>query len=168
MTIIGIDPGLTGAVAILCNGVLAIFDTPTECIKKGKSNKQEFLPAEMASIFSAVRGQECCCFIEKVGAMPGQGVSSMFGFGKGYGMWIGILAALRIPYTLVTPQAWKKALMQGLSDKDASRGRAQQLFPEYSEFFKLKKHNGRADAALIAEHGRRLSNSEAVLKRERG
>jgi hypothetical protein len=92
----------------------------------------------------------------------------MFGFGKGYGMWIGIVAALEIPYTLVTPQAWKKELMQGIKDKDAGRLRAMQLFPAYNEWLVRKRDIGRADALLIAEYGRRQLKGGPVLKRRSG
>lgn len=155
--IIGIDPGQTGAVAILVHGICVnVFDTPTEQVKKGKGTKTEYLPAQMADILR-LHAKGSHCFIEKVGAMPGQGVTSMFGFGKGFGLWLGILAALQIPYTLVTPQAWKKDIMQGLGDKDAARGRAQQLHPEASDWISRKKDIGRADALLVAEYGRRIS-----------
>ena len=155
--IIGIDPGQTGAVAILYgDSGVTIWDTPTEIVKKGKGTKTEYLPAEMAALLY-VLPSGCHCYLEKVGAMPGQGVTSMFNFGKGYGLWIGILAALNIPYTLVTPQAWKKDIMAGQSDKDAARGRAQQLFPKVASQLSRKKDIGRADALLIAEYGRRLS-----------
>ena len=160
MDIIGIDPGITGAVAcIYKNGTVAIWDTPSIEVKKGKKRKNEYLPAEMAKLLFDLYGgpdfDPMHAFIEQVGAMPNQGVTSMFNFGKGYGMWIGILAALEIPYTFVTPQKWKKELMQGMSDKDASRLRAQQLYPTISDQLKLKKHDGRAEAILIAEYGRR-------------
>jgi len=152
--IIGIDPGQTGAVAIIGDDRCYVLDTPTETVKKGKGTKTEYLPAEMVQMLKGFKNAHC--FIEKVGAMPGQGVTSMFNFGKGFGLWIGILAALEIPYTLVTPQAWKKAMMQGIGDKDAARGRAQQLFPSKSKELSRKKDIGRADALLIAEYGRRL------------
>ena len=160
MDIIGIDPGITGAVACIHkNGEAAIWDTPFIEIKKGKKKKNDYLPAEMARIVEKLDDNldddPVHAFIEQVGAMPNQGVTSMFNFGKGYGMWIGILAALEIPYTFVTPQAWKKELMQGISDKNASRLRAQQLYPSISDQLKLKKHDGRAEALLIAEYGRR-------------
>lgn len=155
--IIGIDPGQTGAVAAIypTGGHVVLVDAPVEMVKKGKGSKTEYLPAEMARIISEFSPSHC--YIEKVGAMPGQGVTSMFNFGKGYGLWIGILAALGIPYTLVTPQAWKKEIMQGVGDKDAARGRAQQLFPSMASQLSRKKDIGRADALLIAEYGRRLS-----------
>ena len=79
----------------------------------------------------------------------------MFNFGKGFGLWLGILAGLGIPHTLVTPQAWKKEMMQGMGDKDAARIRAQELFPHCVDSLSRKKDIGRADALLIAEYGRR-------------
>jgi crossover junction endodeoxyribonuclease RuvC len=160
MTIIGIDPGQTGAVAaIFPDGKVMLIDTPTEIQKKGKGSKTEYLPSNMAGVLRPLLNDPfgVHCYIEKVGAMPGQGVTSMFGFGKGFGLWLGILAALNIPYTLVTPQAWKKLMMMGQSDKDAARGRAQQLFPHVAGLMTRKKDIGRADALLIAEYGRRIS-----------
>jgi crossover junction endodeoxyribonuclease RuvC len=95
--------------------------------------------------------------IEKVGAMPKQGVASVFTFGYGFGVWIGALAALEIPYQLVTPQAWKKLLMAGEpKEKDASRVVARRMWPSQTEeSLSRKKDHGRADAALLAEYGRR-------------
>ena len=85
--------------------------------------------------------------------MPGQGVSSMFNFGMGYGAIQGVLAGLCVPLHLVTPQKWKKH--QGLigKDKDCARTLAQQLYPEAS--LARKKDIGRADAILIGDYGLR-------------
>lgn len=167
MYIVGIDPGLDGAVAIMCTetGKIEITDTPTTTYKSGKKNKRMFLAQEMANILiPAEMGVGTQVFIEQVSAMPGQGVTSMFGFGKGYGIWIGICAALRIPTTFVTPQRWKKEIMAGIPDKTAARIRAQQLFPAVAPVMKLVKHDGRAEALLIAEYGRR-SLGEPIKKR---
>jgi len=153
MNIIGIDPGVTGAVAIISRSGVGLYDTPTALVKVGKTARTEYMPAEMAALLRGERNAHV--FIEKVGAMPGQGVTSMFGFGKGFGLWLGILSALEIPYTLVTPQAWKKLMMSGMADKDAARTRAQQLFPGAAAALSRKKDIGRADALLIAEYGRR-------------
>ena len=150
--IIGIDPGLTGAVAMMTDEYVYLYDTPVEQVKKGKTIKSEYLPSGMAALLRGIEIDHC--YLEKVGPMPGQGVTSMFGFGKGYGLWIGILAALNIPYTLVTPQAWKKSVMQGVSDKDAARGRAMQLYPRVEHSLSRKKDIGRADALLIAHYGK--------------
>ncbi|MFM6207166.1 hypothetical protein, partial [Planktothrix sp.] len=92
--------------------------------------------------------------LESVHAMPGQGVSSMFSFGLGYGVWLGIVAALNVPIEFVTPQAWKKYYSLG-PDKEASRVKALQLFPSQASELKLKKHHGRAEALLLAEYLRR-------------
>ena len=87
--------------------------------------------------------------IEQVGAMPGQGVTSMFRFGEAYGIIKGVLGGLRLPVELVTPSVWKREL-KVQKGKESSRLRALELFPEQTDLFKLKKHHGRADAALIA------------------
>lgn len=167
MIIVGIDPGITGAVAVISTGggFPHLYDTPVELQQKaGGKNKTEYLPTQMAELlrnsFKMFDGPKLCAadvhvFIEQVSAMPGQGVTSMFGFGKGFGLWLGIVAALQMPYTLVTPQRWKKEIMVGIKDKDAARGRAQQLFPRVADQLGRKKDIGRADALLIAEYGRR-------------
>jgi crossover junction endodeoxyribonuclease RuvC len=153
--IIGIDPGISGALAFLNDGKVSIIDTPVIKIKKGKTSKSEFLPSEMAGLLRDAGGG-CHVFIESVHAMPGQGVTSMFGFGVGYGLWLGIVAALGLPHTKVTPQAWKKAMMQGMADKNASRIRAQELFPQSTELLARKKDHGRAEALLVAAYGAKL------------
>ena len=166
--IAGIDPGQTGAIAFIYpNGKVEIHDTPIEKVKKGKRIKTEYLPGNMSDLLKGLEINHV--YIESVHAMPGQGVTSMFNFGKGFGIWIGILAALKIPYTLIPPQAWKKHLMQGMKDKDAARIRAQQLYPSVTKELSRKKDVGRADALLIAEYGRLIStiNSDTHRKERR-
>jgi len=159
-TYIGIDPGLQGAVAIIQSVGVVIIDTPTMQVKKGKGKKTEYLPIEMAEVLIAYPG--CQVFIEKLHSMPGQGVSSSFRLGEGYGLWVGIVSALKLPLTKVTPQAWKKVMMAGLADKDSARGRAQELFPGVAHLLKRKKDCDRADALLLAEYGRRSCGDIAV------
>lgn len=166
MIIVGIDPGITGAVAAIstAGGFPHVYDTPVEQQKKAGGNKKtEYLPTQMADVLRNcyksfdgphLRVADVHVFIEQVSAMPGQGVTSMFSFGKGFGLWLGIVAALQMPYTLVTPQRWKRELMAGIKDKDAARGRAQQLFPRIADQLSRKRDIGRADALLIAEYGR--------------
>lgn len=155
--VLGIDPGLTGCVAAIEGDKISFYDTPTIKVKKGSGGvKTEYLPAQMAQIIQTFQHRSLIhCFIEKVHSMPGQGSVSMFGFGFGFGLWIGILAALHIPYTLVTPQAWKKELMLGMADKDAARIRAQELFPQVVGELSRKMDIGRADALLIAAFGKK-------------
>lgn len=157
MVLLGIDPGLDGALAVIDAIGLVVFDTPTLTVQSAKGNRREYdLTAMSRSVRAAVRDQNAVAYVEKVHAMPGQGVRSMFTMGYGSGAWAGILAALEVPVTYVSPQRWKKALLADMgTDKDASRLRAMQLFPSFAELFKRKKDDGRAEATLIAEYGRR-------------
>jgi crossover junction endodeoxyribonuclease RuvC len=98
-------------------------------------------------------------FIEQVGAMPGQGVTSMFTFGRGYGELIGIVAGLQIPYTLVRPQEWQKTYWpksKGANTKTLAHSAVTRLYPEHdlrgTERSK-KPHDGIVDAILIARWG---------------
>jgi crossover junction endodeoxyribonuclease RuvC len=172
---IGIDPGKSGAVAILemkdeLFSRVITFDTPV--LKGDKGAKSSYDPAGMARIISSgtskIDTDESHVVIESVHSMPGQGVSSSFDFGKGLGIWIGILAALQTPYTLVSPQRWKKAMLADVKqEKSASRGRAAQLFPSAAELFARVKDDGRAEALLMAEYGRRtqtFANKQALAE----
>jgi crossover junction endodeoxyribonuclease RuvC len=84
--------------------------------------------------------------------MSGQGVTSVFSFGRSLGVVEGILGALRIKNSLVTPQTWQKGIAV-TGGKDGSRARAMELFPDQIELFKRVKDDGRSDAALIALWG---------------
>ena len=156
-TFIGIDPGLTGAVAAIReDNSIRFYDTPTGQIGK----KTVLSPAGMREIFMNEGPYDLTInvAIEAVHSMPKQGVASSFSFGKGVGLWLGILAGLQIPYTEVPPQRWKALMMHGMGkDKDASRIRAMQLFPQVASELKLKKHHGRADALLLAEYLRKTT-----------
>lgn len=156
MIIIGIDPGNTGAAAIYEGGQWVVHDCPTAKVKVGKSNKTVSDPGMMAEVLRPYIGGDVHVYLEKVSAMPGQGVTSMFTFGTNYGAWQGVVGAFGFVLNLVTPQAWKKELMEGMSkEKDAARLRASQLFPSMRSQLSRKKDIGRADALLIAEYGRR-------------
>lgn len=152
MLILGIDPGLSGAIAFLDaqTGTLVVMDMPTVEVTRNGKNKREVSPALIADVIAGKGVAKA--FIERVSAMPGQGVSSMFSFGRSVGVVEGVLAAYEIPTTLVTPQAWMKA-MNVRAGKDGSRERAMQLFPQYAEMFARKKDDGRSDAVLIAKYG---------------
>lgn len=150
MIFIGIDPGLNGAIAFLNveKGHLSVVDMPTFEVKRNNKLKREVSPhgiADVLSLSQKISG----VVLERVGAMPGQGVTSVFSFGRSVGVIEGVLAAEHIPVSIVTPQAWQKAAgVRG--GKDGSRLRACELFPNYAGLFALKKHDGRADAALMA------------------
>ena len=152
MIILGIDPGLSGAFAFLdtLDFTVSIEDMPTvEVLRNGK-RKNEVNAAQVANIIAG-RGVKMC-WMERVNAMPGQGVTSVFSFGRSTGILEGVLAAYDIQTTIVTPQAWQKATAVR-DGKDAGRLRAAQLFPHSSHMFARKKDNGRSDAALIAWFG---------------
>jgi crossover junction endodeoxyribonuclease RuvC len=150
--VIGIDPGLSGAIALVCDGQYAeVWDMPT--MGRGSGNKQQINAAEVGRI---LRGcPPCAAWIEQVGAMPGQGVSSMFNFGKAAGAALGALGALQIPVAEVTPVKWKREFGLIGKEKDMARTVAIQRMP--SAPLSLKKHCGRADALLIALYGWRNS-----------
>ena len=147
--ILAIDPGAKGALAFfdLVTGTLELVDTPTVAVKRGAKMKQEISAQMLAGIIKARSPSEAV--VERVGAMPGQGVSSMFQFGRGVGMIEGVLAALQIPVTYVAPQLWQKAV-GARAGKDGNRQRAAELFPAYAQSFARAKDDGRADAALMA------------------
>lgn len=169
----GIDPGLDGCLClILPDGKVEFRDVPTFTIKSGKKQKRKYNIPAMAELLAPLQkrfqrvdssGFEVLVALELVHAMPGQGVTSMFSMGHGLGIWEGLLAAFRIPFQFVTPQRWKKLLMDGQGqDKDASRQIAMRLFPAQADRLNLKKHHNRADALLLAEYLRRTGLPERV------
>lgn len=157
MTIfLGIDPGLDGAaVALRDDGVvISIFDTPTLLI--GKGGKRDYDLRTMRAWLGAFTPETCDVAIEHQQAFPGQGVTSMFSLGRGYGIWLGLLAGMGLPYSPISPVRWRKVMLDGMpKGKDTGRLRAMQLFPNAD--LKLKKHHGRADALLLAEYLRRAT-----------
>lgn len=151
--IIGVDPGMSGAIAIIDTrkGLVDAIDMPTVEIQVGKAMKRRVAPEVIASELRTY-APYAVAYIEKVSAMPGQGVSSMFAFGEAYGLVRGVLAGMGIPCTAVTPAVWTKA-MRVAGGKDGSRQRAMELWPDKAALFKRVKDDGRADAALIAQWG---------------
>lgn len=147
--IIGIDPGLSGALCFLSDECVT-HDMPTLSLLRGGKNKREIDPHTLTDLLFNSHASHA--FVEQIGAMPGQGVTSMFAMGKGYGIIIGALAAVGIPYTFVSPRKWKTALGVPAS-KDGARSRASQLFPAAAEQWRLVKHDGRAESACIALWG---------------
>ena len=111
MKIIGIDPGLSGAIAVLENNkVLNIFDIPV--MSEGKKNKRQLNSALLVNLLKDnVRdGEDVAIIVEQVNAMPGQGVTSMFNFGQTFGAIKGICAALEFPIYFVRPSKMEKTL----------------------------------------------------------
>lgn len=147
---IGIDPGASGAIAVLDARGNLLDHTPMPTFKDGKSAR---VNAAALAGFLAEHDAAKTAFVERVGAMPGQGVSSTFGFGHAAGVVEGVLAALHIPVALITPQAWKKGAGLIGKDKDAARTIAARLYP-FNRTLDLKgKGQALADAILIARIG---------------
>lgn len=148
---IGIDPGLTGAIAVIADGDLCdVIDMPT--VGRGKAGRQTVNSAALAGhlreCLSRHSGASVQAVVEDVAARPKQGVSSMFRFGHSCGIVSGVLGAMRIPVEYVSPQRWKRAFGLLGAHKDASRGKAIDMYP--SAPLSLKKHHGRAEAILLA------------------
>ena len=153
MIIFGIDPGVSGAISILENKkVIELFDMPT--MIDGKKNKKQVNGAQVANIFrvSLDRAKDTVVVVEQVNAMPGQGVTSMFNFGQSFGVIKGICSALNLPIYFVRPTKWKKHFNLIKTNKDASRTKVIEVYPEISNKLSRKKDSNKADAILIARY----------------
>lgn len=142
-TYIGIDPGKSGALALLT--------------EDGQCTVVPFQESAYTAILKAESGPSSVCCLEKVGAMPGQGVVSMFNFGHNLGYIEGLLQAFDIPYQLVPPQTWKKEFCV-TSDKNTSIEVCRKLFPHVCLLptaRSRKPSDGMAEAMLMAEYARR-------------
>ena len=152
MKIIGIDPGLSGAIAILENKkVLKFFDMPV--MSEGKKNKRQLNSAQLVNILREninSNNEEISVVVEQVNAMPGQGVTSMFNFGQTFGAIKGVCAALSLPIYFVRPSKWKKHFELINSSKDASRTKVIEMYPYLSNQLSKKKDVNKSDAILIA------------------
>ena len=145
---IGIDPGTTGAIVVIMGGSpVEWLHMPT--VKIGASNRVNV--PEVAAFLRDFYGLPA--YLELVGTMPKQGVSSVFTFGHAAGMIQGTVQALGHPLTMVTPQKWKRAAGLIGEDKDAARSRASMLWPDWRALDKKIKGQALADAALIARFG---------------
>lgn len=152
--LIGVDPGASGAVAILepDGKLVQVFDMPVVEVVSGGKAKRRVSAEMLASELRLYNVHTTIAVVEQVGAMPGQGVTSMFAFGQSFGMVLGVLAGLAIPTVTVSPATWKKALKLN-AGKDGARAKAAQLWPSHASEFKRVKDDGRAEAALIAYWG---------------
>ena len=154
--VIGCDPGLTGAIALLRDGEFAeVFDIPT--MGRGKGSKQQVNCAELACIIRSC--PPCPAYVESVGSMPGQGVASSFNFGHTVGAITATFVALGFPLHFVTPQVWKRHFTLIGTDKDMARTKAIQLHPGAP--LARKRDIGRADALLMASWGWRAERAQA-------
>lgn len=153
----GVDPGASGAIAVLRDGVFDdLIDMPVGKITVGKTTRDRISPELLGMVLRDLMPVDVA-YVEEVTAMPRQGVSSVFTFGQAHGMILGALAALGVRTVRIRPQAW-----QGLvSARGDPRVRALELYPGLASQLKRKKDEGRADAVLIAHAGTLLERKPA-------
>ena len=156
MIVLGIDPGLTGALALFDSSTdtLLVEDVPTYRLPKGNKTKAYVDLMSLARIVDVMIDGEPkpIVYIERVSSMPGQGIASSFDFGRTTGILQGVCAAHFLRIEQVMPAVWKRALSVPAS-KDGARARASQFFPKYASFWSRAKDDGRAEASLIAFYG---------------
>ena len=153
MMIFGVDPGVSGAISVLKNKkVIEVYEMPT--MIDGKKNKKQVNGSQVTNIIKERLSdeKEIIVVVEHVNAMPGQGVTSMFNFGQSFGVIKGICSALSIPIYFVRPTIWKKHFNLIKTNKDASRTKVIEIYPEISAKLSRKKDSNKADAILIARY----------------
>ena len=152
MKIIGIDPGLSGAIAVMHDKkVMNMYDMPV--MAEGKKNKRQLNSSQLVNIIkeNINEDEDTIVVVEQVNAMPGQGVTSMFNFGQTFGAIKGVCAALRLPIFFVRPSKWKKHFELINSSKDASRTKVIEMYPTLSGQLAKKRDVNKSDAILIAK-----------------
>lgn len=163
MCFVGIDPGITGAVAWLDGeGALFVEDIPVVDIG-GRRKRRVVNAAAFVGLMHRIRsaGEVRMVVIEEQQAMPKQGVASSFAIGRNYGVLLGAVAALELPLTTVRPDRWKKVLSVPAS-KDGARARASELFPGAADMWSRASQHGRAEAALLAWFASRIDAGEGA------
>ena len=155
--ILACDPGLRGAFALLDGARLEILDMPVRTVSVGSPKRdRDFIDEQR--VFALLAGHALIgvdrFVVEQVGGVAGQSAPAAFAFGYGFGIVIGAAMAAKVPIERVTATVWKKALRVH-SDKRASRGRASELLPHHADLWPLQKHDGRAEAAMIALYAQR-------------
>jgi hypothetical protein len=157
-SILGIDPGLDGALCIYNGEHVDILDMPTtERVVNGKA-KRQIDAYQVGNWLDLNRGRIKRAVVEHVTSSPQMGVASAFSFGFSTGVIHGALAGNAIPLLTVRPQDWKSAFGLIRQPKDASRGAASRIAPAHSSLWPLKKHDGRAESFLLAVYGMRFLN----------
>jgi hypothetical protein len=154
--ILGVDPGLSGALAFF----FPEFPERIAC---------EDMPCAGGQVDATTLGARIAImrpdvvFLEQVGSMPGQGIASTFKFGRAFGTVIGAVGALKLPLHLVAPTRWKTHFRLS-SDKEEARALALRTFPACGGQFQRKKDHGRAEAALIARFGAETLHLPGTVK----
>jgi crossover junction endodeoxyribonuclease RuvC len=145
--ILGVDPGLTGALALHRGRQWVLLDMPVI----GTGTKRQINAAVLFAFLCENKPDHA--FVEYASTRPGQGRASGFRYGDAYGQVKAVLACAEVPYTIVTPQVWKKHAGLHGPDKEQSRQRALQLFPDQQANLASKLDHARAEAMMISHYG---------------
>jgi crossover junction endodeoxyribonuclease RuvC len=151
--ILGIDPGLTGAITLVDDSchIVSIYDMPVMEKPYGKGKMVNSIElSDMIDEMISMAGNSLTFHLEQVSSMPGQGVASTFAFGRAFGVVEGVIGCKKQPLVYVSPRTWKKSFGLIGKDKDVARTIAMSLYPASADFFKRKKDIGRVDSLLIA------------------
>jgi len=171
--IIGVDPGVSGAIALLDGDLIKIYPMPCDLkpVYRGgkKTNRRVLNASALVTMLESIRARcpDPLLVLEFVQARPsirGQrdSLTSADSFGFQRGVWTGVCAALSIRMEVVTPSAWKRRMGLLKADKDASRKLVCELFPQVEDQFAWKNTHDRAEALLIAEDARRRNEADHV------
>jgi len=167
--VLGIDPDVSGAIAVLRAASQEVLDVPCVKVQIGKTMRRRHDASSIVDLVNGINAPEgSVAYVEQATPFPKDGKQGWYGCGFGYGMWVGILMALGFKVVPVRAQAWKSAM--GISGrqytKDDSRILAMALFPDLGPQLKRKKDHGRADAILIAAFGKGVSPPPIILDQE--
>jgi len=159
--ILGVDPGLFGAFALVEREgdvpVVAVYDMPLDRVTTATGKRRSQIDLTAATGWIDLHADDIAlAVVEEPGAMPGQGVASTFRFGFACGAAQALVAAHFLPYRLVAPAAWKRAMRLVATGKDGARQMATRLLPRQAHLWPRVKDDGRAEAVLLALYGRQL------------
>ncbi len=159
---LGIDPGVNGAIAVICDTTVIVIDLPIVKVKRKGGTKSEYNLPELRSLLRVFRNEPFCTVVieEALVQIAGKGSNAYTAYrvGVGYGMLVGMLAGLGLPYEKVHPTVWKRAMGLLKKDKEDSRLKALGMFPQADIL--RKKDEGRSEALLLAEYCRRRCNGK--------
>lgn len=157
MTILGIDPGVSGALALVSSGEIHVVDMPVVEVRGKRHIDAARLAKLISTGFPYIANH---VVLEHVQGVQGSGATSAFSFGRGFGIVEGVVTALGLPLTLIRPQTWTKELRVS-RDKGEHRLVASRLWPAQAELFARVKDDGRADAALLAHWYARCGRADS-------
>ena len=151
MRILGCDPGVSGALVLIdhVKDTCDVIDMPINKID-GKSRINHHALGNHIALLDID-----LAVVEWVSASPQMGVVSAFNFGQSFASIVQALASAIVPYELVAPNVWTRAMGVKAKEPDSSRQRASQLMPQFSQHWPNKGHHGRSDAALLSLYGKK-------------